>query len=169
MPEVGDGRPAGCKPAAPVHPQSDSGLRLAFPASGKSLSASGIRSAPPLRKAGARFESRRKHRCFPLWQRRPTQPAADARVETRRPAAAHRHTVLTVTTHTRLGRNKGQRGYFGSRGRGVPPTARAHARGRKPPPQTARSRAPALADPSASITAAPKPWHATPPVRIDVR
>ena len=31
MPEVGDGRPAGCKPAALAHPQSDSGLWLAFP------------------------------------------------------------------------------------------------------------------------------------------
>jgi hypothetical protein len=82
---------------------------IAFPASGKGV-------PPPLRKAGAWFESRRKHRCFPLWQRRPAQPAADVRVESRRPAAAHRHTVLTVTMHTRLDAHKGQRGHFGSAG-----------------------------------------------------
>src|ERR1700735_2249371 len=80
----------------------------------------------------------------------------------RRPAAAHRHTVLTVTTHTRLGRHKGQRGYFGSRGGAhytpppppppEPPPPNRHTT--TPPPRPARP---------ASTTAAPKPSPATPP------
>jgi hypothetical protein len=92
MPEVGDGRPAGCKPAALVHPQSDSGLWLASPASAKGV-------PPPLRKAGAWFESRRKHRCFPLWKR--PLPSPQPRLGCRFPAAG------VTRSRPRLGRPVG--------------------------------------------------------------
>ena len=62
MPEVGDGRPAGCKPAALAQPQSDSGLWL--------VSLLPVRDVPlPLRRAGAWFDSRRKRQSFPLSRR----------------------------------------------------------------------------------------------------
>ena len=154
-------RPPLCTPSPILGSGSLSPLPVnRFPASGKGV-------PPPLRKAGAWFESRRKHRCFPLWQRRPTQPAADARVETRRPAAAHRHTVLTVTTHTRLGRHKGQRGSFGSRG--APNYTRSHPRPETAAPNDTRSRPPPWPTRRHPPQPSRNPHPPRHPVRIDVR
>jgi len=57
---------------------------------------------PPLRKAGAWFDSRRKHRCFPLCQPLPN------------PGGRNRRIILTVTTLNMPGAHKAQRGSFGS-------------------------------------------------------
>ena len=141
MPEVGDGRPAGCKPAALVHPQFNSGSGSLSPLPVNRFPASGKGVPPPLRKAGAWFESRRKLRCFPLWQR-PTQPAADARVE----SGVRRQRIATLSTlSTPSPRPPGWvdiRINVDTSGRGEPPTTHAHARGRKPPPQTAHDHGP---------------------------
>ena len=124
-----------------------------------SLSPLPVKECPASPKGGClRFESRRKHRYFPLWQR-PLPSPQSGTCPVRRPAAAHRHTVLTVTTYTRLGRHKGLRGYFGSPGCPQVHTLTPEAGNRRPKQHTITG--PALADPSASTTAAPKPSHAT--------
>ncbi len=78
---------------------------------------------PPLRTPSP-ILGRRKHRCFPLWQCPPdptgltwsvASPTVIAPGRTLGPVGRHRHSVLTVTTHTKPDGQRGQRGYFGSR------------------------------------------------------
>jgi hypothetical protein len=152
MPEVGDGRPAGCKPAALAHPQSDSGLWLACPASGKGL-CPGLSegpmpgSTPGGSTAVSRYGSARP---TPLRNRRTRRdPSSGGRM---------RHTALTGTTRNRLGRHEGQRGYLASRGA---PTPHTQARGRKPTPKRHTITAPAPDGRPMSATAAPQRAPAT--------
>jgi hypothetical protein len=193
MPEVGDGRPAGCKPAALVHPQSDSGLwlafpaslsplrfprfafpaslsrppvnrfpRFAFPASRKSLSPLPVKECPRLSErrvpgsspGGSTGVSRYGSAALPS-----PQSTHVSRPGVRRPRIA--------TLSSPLPRTPGWadiRVNVGTTGRGVPPTAHAHARGRKPTPQTAHDHGPRPGRPVGIHHSRPRTLtrHATP-------
>jgi len=140
MPEVGDGRPAGCKPAALVHPQFNSGLWLAFPASGKSLSPLPVKECPRLSErrvpgsspGGSTGGSRYGSAALPS-----PQPTHVSRPGVRRQRITTPSSPSPRTpgwTHIRVN--------VGTSGRGLPPTAHAHAQGRKATPQTAHNHGP---------------------------
>lgn len=169
MPEVGDGRPAGCKPAALVHPQSDSGLWLAFPASGKSLSPLPVKECPRLSErrvpgsspGGSTGVSRYGSAALPSPQ--PTYVSSPG---------VRRQRIATLSSPSP--RTPGWadiRVNVGTSGREVPPTAHAHALGRKPAPQTAHDYGPRPGRPVGIYHSRPKTLtrHATPRVSTFAR
>jgi hypothetical protein len=125
MPEVGDGRPAGRKPAALLHPQFNSGLWLAFTASGKALSPLPVKECPRLSErrvpgsspGGSTGVSRYGSAALPSPQ--PTHVS--------RPGVRRQRTATLSSPSPRSPDWAHIRVNVDHSGRGLPPTAHAHA------------------------------------------